>query len=122
LLYRKCFDPRCCQFNRERYPIQAVANLRHRRCILAGHRESGQRRGGPGGKQADGLILGQILKRRRRLEIRQGQRGHPPGRLPAHVERLAAGRQDADARAGSEQPVGQLGCGFNQVPAVIQQH
>ena len=49
------------------------------------------------------------------------QRGHPPGDLAGHAERLAAGGQDRDATApASEQGVDDLGAGVDQVLAVVE--
>ncbi len=53
-------------------------------------------------------------------QLGQRQRRHPQGDLAGDPQRLAAGGQDAQARAGPQQRVRELGTRLDQVLAVVQ--
>jgi hypothetical protein len=78
--------------------------------------DTGRRPGWPGGKRA-----GPFRNIGRYGGVRwQRQRAYGPPRFPRDVQRLAAGGQDADLRAGGEDAVGQRRRGLDQVLAVVQ--
>ena len=52
--------------------------------------------------------------------LRHGQRGYPPHHLPGHAQRLSAGGQDPQLRAGIQQLVRKVRHGLDQVLAVVQ--
>jgi hypothetical protein len=54
------------------------------------------------------------------LRLRQVERFHAPGRLARDAQGLAAGRQDAQLGAGTQQAVRKLGAGRDQVLTVVQ--
>ena len=79
---------------------------------------------GPLGEQADRrevLHHGPFGRKRRNGGVRrQRQRAYGPERLAGDVQGLAAGRHDADLRAGGQHAVGQRGGRGHQVLAVVQ--
>lgn len=52
--------------------------------------------------------------------VREAEGGDAPGRLARNGQRLAAGRQHAQQRAGPQQALDQGGTGQHQMLAVIQ--
>ena len=101
--------PRRGQLDRQRHPIEARANLGHRRGIVIGDGEPGPGMAGPVGEQLDGFIG-------------QRQRRHPPAHLTRHADRLTARREQRQPRRPTQQSDDQLGAGIEQMFAVVQHH
>jgi hypothetical protein len=126
LLHRQHPDAGRGQLEGQRDAVQPHAHLRDGGGVPGGQAEPGERRPGPVGEQAHGLRPGDLRDRGPRLRVRtagerrERQRRHAPHRLTREPQRLAAGRQDADVRAGAQQRLGQRGAGADEVLAVVE--
>ena len=77
---------------------------------------------GPAARRQAPVRRRQAPVRRRQAPVRrrQAQRGNPPDDLAADSERLPAGRDHPQPRAGGQQPVHQLGAALHHVLAGVQ--
>ena len=91
------------ELDRQRHAVQTPADLLHGAGGVRGI-EARPRSGGALAEQPLGL----------------GQRGHPPNDLVGTPQRLAARGQDAHARPGSQNLLGQAGTRVDQVLAVVE--
>ena len=80
--------------------------LRHRRGVVGAEREAGRRLGRALAEEPDRLGLLE-LRAGVPLAVGQRQRRHPPRHLAGDAQALAARGQDAQVRAGAQQPVGE---------------
>ena len=62
----------------------------------------------------------QALDIRQTPEVGEGERGNGPGDLAGDAQSLPAGGQDAQLRTGTQQRLGELGAGLDQMLAVVQ--
>ena len=107
------------QLDRQRHAVEPAADGEHRAEVgLDG--EAGPHGGAPVGQQAYGRIVEHFLDGDARVVVRERQRRHRPQRLPRDAERLAAGGEDAHARAVGQDAVGEPGARVDQVLAVVQ--
>ena len=95
--------PRRRQLDRQRHPVEAVAEGGDRVRVVAAELESGRGLRGAGGEQPHRLRLQRLLRGRPGDQPGEGERGDAPGHLAGNAERLAAGRQHGQVRAVAEQ-------------------
>ncbi len=106
LVERQRPQPHCCQLDRKRDPVEAVAQPQHVRPVRVGDGETGHRRGCPQAEQRDRVVRGQ-----------RGNRAHV---LARYVQWLPAGSQYRHRGCAAQQHVGEHRAGIEQVLAGIQ--
>ena len=120
LLGRQHRDAGGRQLDRERYPVEPMADLRDRGRVLGGEREAGLDPAGALDEQAHGRVGEHFGRRLRAVGVRGGQRRHTPGALAGDAEQLAAARQDVHLRAAAHQSIGDPRRCLDQVLAVVE--
>ena len=124
LLHRQHIEPRRGQLDGQRQPVQLPADRRH-----AGRRSprSGQSRAARPAPAPRTVAPPQTAPAgcsTLRVGVpppgRHRERGHRPDGLVRDAQRLLAGGQDLQLRAGAQQPCGQRGTGRYHVLAVVQ--
>ncbi len=113
--------PRRRQLDRQRHPVEPVAECRDRRRVVVVKLEAGGGLGRPRGEEPHRLRLQRLFRERAVGKHRQGERGNPPGHLAGNAEGLAAGRQHREAGAAAEQRLDEVRDGIHQVLAVVEQ-
>ena len=113
--------PRRRQLDRQRHPVEAVAEGGDGVRVVAAELESGCGLRGPGGEQPHRLRRQRLLRGRSGDQPGEGERGDAPGHLAGNAERLAAGRQHGQVRAAAEQSLGEARDRLDQVLAVVEQ-
>jgi len=108
------------QLDRQRDAVGQLTDPGDGGGVVRGQREAGLERPGAGQEQLHGLEAEQVLRRRRVLRPRRGERGQAPGQLARDAQRLPAGRQQVDVRAGEEEGGSQLRARLGQVLAVVE--
>jgi hypothetical protein len=122
---RKLFDgedaqPDRCQFDRQRDPLQTLAELDHRPFVVRGDLEAGNYRFRPSDEQVDGRELRRLAGSETGVYVGHRQRRHRVHVLAGDHQRLSARGEDVQFRRGPEQPVHQgRGC-LEQVLAVVE--
>jgi hypothetical protein len=107
------------QLDSERNAVQPAADLHDRLAVALRQLEQRQHQPGPFHEEPDRLELAQLVQPRR-SPVRHRQGRDTPDRLAVHAQRLAAGGQDAQARAAAQEPSCQVGAGSDQVLAVVE--
>jgi hypothetical protein len=110
--------PRSCrrQLDGEGYTVELVADSGYRRGVARGEREVGQ--AGAVREEPHGIVGHQVFGGRDPV-LRKGERAHPPDDLPRDAQGLPARGEYAQARAGGEERVGEVGGGLDQVLAIV---
>ena len=119
LIYRQCAHARRRKFERQRYAIQVVANLRHRRCVLLGQAKGGLHRERSILEQSHRLASRQGIESQVVIEVRRCEWHHRIRRFATDVQRHAARGHDFDTGTGLENPVDQIRAGLDQMLAVV---
>ena len=114
--------PRGGQLDRQRQAVQATADLQDRGGVVVGDAERRPDQLGPLFEEADRVRAAQRGRGRRDdgATGRQRQRRDRPAAFSLDAERLAAGGEDRQRRAGDQQPLGEAGHRGGQVLAVVQ--
>jgi hypothetical protein len=122
LFYRKRPRPRGRELYGQRYSVQLAAQ--HSYCLSVSLRQpkTGVGRLCPLHEQADRLVTSQISSGELLLGVGQREAWHHPNSLADYAQRLTAGRQDLEVRAGSQQGIDEHSAPLNQVLAVVQNH
>jgi hypothetical protein len=113
-------QPRRGELQRERHAVQPAAEPGEVGGVGVGHCEVGQHQPGPVGEQLHRLAAGQVRGPRRGQIGRYGQALQPPRGLPRRSQRLPAGREDPQRRAGPQQLADQGRAFRDEVLAVVQ--
>ena len=115
---RQHLDPGCGEFDRQREPVEHLADVGDVGGVRLVDLESRAGGASPVAEQANGLGLLDLLQRRARMG--EAERRNRPGHLAGHGERLAAGGQDGECRAVPEQPAGGRRTGIHEVLARVE--
>src|SRR5207244_2238916 len=118
-LERERPDARRRELERERKPVEAAADARHRGRAARVKTEPGTAGARPFDEQADGVEDTETLGITLALWW-QGERRDPPRDLAWHAERLAAGREHTHAHTRSHQRIRDPGTAVQQVLAVVE--
>jgi len=113
-------DPGGGQLQCQRDAVEPMAQLGDLPGVRLVEREPGRGGSRPGDEEPDRARLGE-QHRVADLGIRQGQWRYGADLLAGDAQRLLTAGQQADARRVSQDPVGQLGDGFDDVFAVVQE-
>jgi hypothetical protein len=120
LLRRQHPRPRRSQLDRQRDPIQPLAQASHYRTIVWRDGETRHHGGRPLGEQSYRLVLDQGPRSRMPITIRDRQWGHLQDLLTLNVEELPARGEDPQTLRVAEQLGGQDSARIAQMLAVVQ--
>jgi hypothetical protein len=108
------------QLDRQRDAVEPAADLRDRGAVRLAEAEGGEHGARAVDEELHRLAGGQPLRGELLRVVGERERGHQPGRLARNAERLAAARQQREARAAPQQRIGERGAGVDQVLAVVE--
>src|SRR5262249_11448598 len=108
------------QLERQRQPVQPLADLGHHWCILVGHREVSLDRLGALDEQAYRLVLGQAIERRQLGAIGQLKRRYGELALAREAQRDPAGDEQLELGTRCQQ-FGKLRCSLEYLLEVVEQ-
>ena len=118
-LRREDPDPRRRQLDRQREPVEADADLRHRRGVLVGHLEARLDRSCALDEEGDGLVLREAIERREMRRVRQAERWNRVLLLAGDAQRAAAARQHGEVRRRRQQ-IRDRGSGGDDLLEVVE--
>src|SRR5436190_6578181 len=110
------------QLQREGDPVQATAELGHRRCVVGVEAEVGLRGGSPIDEEPDSLGTRESGARHFVLFPGERERRHAPRGRPRDAERLAAGGQNSKVWGGLEQRFRELCARLDEMLAVVEEN